>query len=482
MSRIRNKFEGSCDCRRTSSPAGSATNAAIAKSKRSAKTRIIFSFLLGLVVAGARAEETAATPEAAELALPVAGALAPSDAELFAVQRVMVSETGSDAIEPIVVTNGMADPAREWHTVARLRTKATYDSNIFISSDKEVADVYVSAIPELTVGWGDFRREFVSMMGLPSRFRKAPDGSDLRNFLFATYAPEAVYFGENPGENTIDQDLALQGAYRTGRWTFNLLSRFQTLSDPDIEIGSRADRTVLTLDLDAAYWISDKTSLAGRFSARREDYQEGIDTTNLLAQLYADYRVGARTTMGLGFGFGYLATDAGSDRTYEQLLARANYAWSDKLSFALTTGVEFRQAVEGEDSTVDPLLKLSSGWKLSGETRLLFSASRRLDSSSVDAAETIEYTTVEVRLRQELWQRIYLNLDGGYTEANYARQSSTRANAREDSFFFIGLSVAAELSPHLSAEASYRYQNNDSTRESNSFVRSLAEFQLGYQF
>lgn len=482
MSCSRNPSKNSCDCLRATSSVRSATHPSSPISLRTTKMRLVFSALIGLFAHGVLAVEVEPLSDSTEPALPVAGALAATDAELFAVDKITVTEPAEEGAQPVVITNGVADPTQEWHTVTRIKVKTTYDTNVFISSENEVADVYVSAIPELTVGWGDFRREFTSMMGVPSRFRKAPEGSDARNYLFATYAPEAVVFFENSGENTINQDLAIRGAYQTGRWTFGVLGRAQSLSDPDIEVGTRTDRVVLTLELNVGYWISDKTSLDGKFSARREDYQFGVDSTDFLTQIYADYRVGAKTTMGIGFGLGYLETAASSNQIYEQLLVRGSYLWSQKLRLDLTTGVEFRQTVDGRSSKVDPLVMLSAVWDISDTTSLTFSASRALDSSAVIAGETIEYTTVGARLRQELWQRVYVSFEGGFTDANYDRPTPQGATAREDSFFFLGLAVAAEINQHLSAQASYRYQNNDSSQESNGFERSLAEFQLGYQF
>ncbi len=412
--------------------------------------------------------------------LPVAAEVQPADTRLFGVESVAVVE--SEAVTPVVVTNGVADPDRPWHTVVRATGRVTFDDNIFIGSRDEVADVYISAIPEITVGWGDFRREFTSMTGAPSRYRTLPDGPDARNYFFATYAPEAVVFLENGDENTLNHDLSVRGAYGTGRWQLNALGRFQKLSDPDIEVGTRTDRLLFTLGGSARYFVSDKTSLEADYSLRRQDYESGVDSTDMLARLFVNYGVGAKTTVSVGAGLGYLAFDVAGDQIYEQALTRVRYAWSDKLSFALTSGVEFRQSVSEDYSTVNPVVEGAALWEVTDRTSLAFAALRRQDSSSVIAGETVEYSRVELRLRQILFQRFYLTMQGSYSWLDFDEESVAGGIDRSDERLALGLGVAVELDRHLSAQIAYRFERNDSTVEERSFGRNVAEFQLGYRF
>ena len=187
------------------------------------------------------------------------------------------------------------------------------------------------------------------------------------------------------------------------------------------------------------YFISDKTSIDNALGFTYVDYERFFDTLDIVNQLYIDWMVTGKTSLGLGLGLGYAESEGGPGQFYEQLNARVRYAATSKFILTASGGVEFRQ-IEGGENQVAPIFGVGATYLPFDSMSLNLDAYRRIRPSQI--FNDANYSATGVVLGRPpafppplLFRRVA----GGYeaTEYDSIDDESDFNRDRDDHYFFV---------------------------------------------
>ncbi len=344
--------------------------------------------------------------------------------------------------------NSDGEPARPWKLTLQGGASAIYDTNIFIAPNHQQADLLFTLSSGLKFAWGDWQAQ-------------------QENFLVAGYTLSGLLFVDHPGQDTIEQQAALDAQWRLARLTLAVQFRFQDLSSANVDVGNRTRRLLYETTLLNKYELSDKTSLEANLYNHIADYSTEISSTEWISRLWFNYRPTPKLTVGAGMSVGYLDVERSPGQTFEQLLARASYSATEKLSFEAYGGVELRQLETGDRAF--PVLNVSGSYRPFEATELKLTAYRKVQNSALLSGENYTVTGFTTEASRSLRAGWDLVLAGGYNHSDYSAASWRNATAREDSYFFVRPSLRFEVARRLHAEVFYLYQQNDSTYAPTAF-------------
>jgi hypothetical protein len=371
--------------------------------------------------------------------------------------------------------------SRKWQFVFFGSTRATYDSNIFIQPTNEQEDFIFTIAPGFAFGWGDFKGEMLNIGSFRDRYERDLSETQIEtSYIYLSYTPSYTIFADHSNENTFDHDITLRGQWVLQRLTLGAHFNFLTLNVPDVDVGDRQEQRRFSGAITSKYDFSEKTSIELNLYNFIRDYERSTDTTEWRAQTWVNYQLLPKTNIGVGFAAGAVEPSAGPSQTYEQGLLRIRYKATEKLLFAATGGVEFRQ-VDAESDRTNGVFSLSLSWRPFDGTYVYLQGYRRTQTSA-SRGQNYTSTGADLRFRQRLFQRFYVGLAAGYQSADYDALENQTAGARSDDLFYIRPTVGLDITTFLSAEFGMEFRTNDSTNERRSFDDTLVFLQLNYLF
>lgn len=382
----------------------------------------------------------------------------------------MATDEASDPVGPAMAHPGANSRLQ---LVARLDSQFTYDDNIFIRRLNRQSDLIFSLSPTIALGLGDVRPEFkrVAQSAFDPALMEQVDAP--RNFLFARYTPRLTLFFDHDGEDALDHDAAAQGQWQHAYLTLGFQTRYQTLSDPDVDVGGRTRRSIFSQALTATYDYSDRTAFAFQLGGSIRHYPDNIDAEELVMDNAVNYRVGSRTTVGLGVTAGWLEVEDTGTQIYEQLTARARYQMTEKIDVGGSVGVEVREIRRWRQSRVEPVFELTANYAPSDSTILTLSAARRLENSAGAADLDIISSAVEFNIRQRFAHHYYIGLIGSFLSNQYIDLTS-RDFSRDDQVLSIQPYLKMDVTKSSAIELGYRYRHDSSTIDRFTFGQNQA--------
>jgi hypothetical protein len=354
---------------------------------------------------------------------------------------------------------------------------SAFDDNIYISRSKQ-ADFIQSVAISLYAGWGDFRTQLMRPeSGIASRFDH-PETS--RSYLYGGYTPRFSWFIDHSKENSLNHDALIRGGTAFGKVRLSFEARLRTLSEPDLDLGTRTDRTITSGVFNAEYALSTKTKIETALTVESRDYSQGIDSTEATLTTFLDYQWMPKTHVAAGFALGYLTPDGLPDQTYEQALVRATWRPVQRVFASLAVGAEFRQVGSWEMNT--PVFDAALGYDISETQQFVLEASRRTTVSVSQFGENIQLTSAGVRYRIKFIDRVYATIFGGYQHADYNSFLEEPGPARTEDFLRVGASLACEVTANLVTTLGYEHQENFSSLDVRDFTRNLTELKINLHF
>jgi hypothetical protein len=380
-------------------------------------------------------------------------------------------------VEAPVELPGIGKP--NWNVAAIGTLSSAYDDNIYISRDAE-PDFIQSVSAAIYAGWGDFRAHLLRPeAGIESRFDR-PASS--RSYLYGGYAPRFSWFVDHSEENNLTHDALVRGGTTFSKVRISFEVRIRTLSEPDIDIGTRTDRTITSGVINVEYSFSPKTRIDAALVAEGRDFEAGLDSIESSLTAFLDYQILPKTNVAAGAAFGYLAPDGESDQTYQQLLVRTTYQPVERVYLSGAAGCEFRQFVDSGDNEVNPVFNVAARYEPSPTQQFIVEASRRNTVSVSERGENIRLTNVGLRYRQKFFQRIYATVYAGYQNADYRAIGGGSGERRSEDYVRAGLGLAAEITPWMIAQLGYEHQRNFSSLDVRDFTRNLTELKIHLHF
>lgn len=368
-----------------------------------------------------------------------------------------------------------------WKFVLHGSATATYDDNIFISNTNEQEDFIFTIAPGVAVGLGDFKDELRSLGSYEDRFSQ--DRSDLTpesNYIFVHAVPSVTLFADHSDENSFNYDITLDGEYEWKRLTLGIKARVQTLNLPDVDLGTRVERTLFTGALTSKYDYSAKTSFELNFYNYIRDYAgDRVDSVEYRGQAWFNYQVRPKISLGIGLVYGQVDLSRGPGQEYGQVIARMRYRATEKVRFDLTAGVDFRE-ISGFASPTTGIFSLGLTYNPFDGTSFYLQGYSRTVASASSPPSNYTVTGVDLQFRQRFARRFYFVLAGGFQNADYEYFGSP--DTRTDNIFTIHPSIGMDVTNWLSCELGMTYRQDDSTNVRNSFSETTVYFQVNVYF
>jgi hypothetical protein len=355
---------------------------------------------------------------------------------------------------------------RRLHYQLSLDLRGVYDDNIGLSSQTQVSDFFVRFDPTIAVGFGD-----VETQGA--------------NYLHAEYDPDFVFFTDHSQFNSYQHVFVLGGQSNLSRLTLNLTENAQLLEGFDVnralstgafvnsvnlDVRGRPELKTFNTQLTASYDVGGKTSLSAGFQSLVTDYSQFTSSHALSGNLFLNYALGPKATVGLGGTAGRQFVDQPSpDETFEQANVRANYVLTGKLTFTGSAGVEFREFDSNRGTYVSPIFQLDLNYTPADGSALLISGSRRTTNSAALTNQDFTATEFLASGSQRFLQRFFLRLTGGYQNLNYFGSASAVDSNRDDNYYFIQPGIDVKITRYLYVGAYYLHRRDDSSVSSLSF-------------
>ncbi len=372
-------------------------------------------------------------------------------------------------IDTIAIGNGGAPNFWKPEIHAGVTASVVFDDNIFINHENEVSDTIFVTSARMTLAFGNVESWASRFIDTTARALAAEEeGESTDNLIALTYAPTANFFADNDTLNSVEHDVA-----GTVRWTFNKLKvafdgRFQTLSDPDEDLGRRADRQITNIRMIGTYDWSEKTRVQLEGTWVNRDYDVGNDSSQVEANGYFLYDVTPKTTIGFGIGAGELEQDRNTNQTYEQAVARLRYNSYSKLTLSLLGGAELRQTDEGDDA-LNGVFQVGVGYAPTEGSAFFLTASRRIEPSANILTQSIERTSFGLSYNQKLLQKLSLSTNLEYTLADYSTSRESTNEGRSDDLWRFAMTLTFEVTQNGFVRLGYIHRQNDSSREVVSF-------------
>ena len=432
----------------------------------------LLSCLLPLVVGHA---QEPALPEAAPAPL-LAQAENLGDSLLISeAVRVEAGEVARPAGEPLVPVDAGAPGRRgRWRVAPHLQLKGTYDDNIFIQPDNEIADYIVTVSPGLGIGYWDSdeeREAYLDRLRWPTLVE-----SSRGNFLVVDYTAILLGFAETSSQNAFDHDARFDARWEREKLTLGVGVRFESKSETNADIGGRVKRQTLSAEVTSAYQMSPKTALEVAFYAIQNDPENYVRTTEWRGEVGLDYALTPMIRLGLGGAVGRVDSEGGSDAVFERILARAAYSLSEKFEAVFRGGVEFRQSDGFAGDRTNPIFEASALWRPTANTTIALEGFRKVETSAFLPDQDFTRTGFALAIRQTIRGGLHLSLEGGGYLADYTATEDD--GARKDRVVYLRPGLFYSFAAWGSAGVSYEFQRDRSDRRTSSFENNLTSVEI----
>jgi hypothetical protein len=366
--------------------------------------------------------------------------------------------------------------------------RATFDNNIFIQSHNPTSDLYTVIAPSFTVGSGNFvdslTTRHLSFL-IPQSFQNA-DLLQPKNqpFIYLSYTPSYTVFLDHSDQDNFSHDVIGETQISLQRLTLGAFARFQTLRQPNTDVGNLVDEQLTSIHAFAYYTLSSRTQITSELFFQNHQYSEGlIGYFELWGENWLDYNFSSKTTIGPGIAAGWLVPTEGSEQYYGRFQARVTWKPTGRLSFSGKGGIEIRN-IKGRAERLYPIFGLEARYAFSAKTSAALSVFQDVRTSA--AVQTLNYIgrALEGRVDQKVLDRFLLSLSVGYTNTEYDDSfSNIRGGvARTDNFLYVNLGLATTLNRWSECLIGFQYRNNDSTNSRRAFSELITTLAININF
>ncbi len=339
----------------------------------------------------------------------------------------------------------------------RISLLETFDDNVFLDKHNKQSDFITVIQPGVTLSIGDVENR-------------------TDRFVRFDYSAGIYLFARRGGEDNVQHLLRLDAQYRFQKLTLTATQEVQILNGADLsgidnggtqvsrvnlDVAGRTSLNIYTTSLRADYPLTGKTSLDLGLLYSLSDYETLINSEVFSGDVYVNYALGSKLTVGGGISGGYApAENPTPDETFEQISLRLNYVLTGKISFTGSAGVESRQTGGRGGSSVTPVFDFSALYLPFDGTTVGFSANRRVLISAINGGQNYQSTGFSLSVRQRFYTRFSLSLSGGYENDHYVSALDGVNATRDDNYFFIQTGVDVTLRDHISAGLVYQHREN----------------------
>lgn len=363
---------------------------------------------------------------------------------------------GSDSLTEIT------ESPKEDHFHYHIRTKASFDNNLFLTEDNTLSDTLLRVSARAT--WESGRR------------------GRSTHWLSAYAEPSYVKFLENDDLDNFDYRLGSLYEFERGDTTINATLTYDSNSDVDRFTSQRFEQNRTSLIARGNHRWSGKTILDAELLVSHTTNDQFSDVTSYGGRVSTLYHVTDKTNIGPFLGIKRSESDENPSFYSLRTGAHLKYDFTDKINLEAFGGIEYRDFESGRPASLDPSFsfraKFEKSDKLSHELTL---AHRSYASFNINSAG-YRATTLDYRAVFKPSSKIRINGNLGYEYDDYFNTGLQDADLPTIKYFYAGLGLAYDWTNQHSASLGYRYRASDSTEPNRDFSSHLLEFNLGYKF
>jgi hypothetical protein len=247
------------------------------------------------------------------------------------------------------------------------------------------------------------------------------------------YTPAIRFYSSSQFQNEVDQIVNLACFTTWQDWSLSFSQGYSATSQPLVETAGLLNQEVYATSLRVGHSIGGSFSLdlgvAQNFRYVDENQPLGFAPTTRTLEWstldWVNYQFAPRLNAGIGGGFTFDDVTPPPNQVSEQLQGRINWVATDKLTFMVSGGVDYRQFVDSPaPNLLSPIFSGSVQYHLFENTTLSVIASSSVSpgyyQNSLSQADTVSIT-----LHQRLLKHLSLDVSGGYTSTSYQQTSST---------------------------------------------------------
>jgi hypothetical protein len=218
------------------------------------------------------------------------------------------------------------------------------------------------------------------------------------------------------------------------------------------------------------YDYSDKTQLHAEFEQITDIYPSELDSYEYIGRFGADYALTPKIKLGGEGVIGDLQAQGGGNSIYGQVIVRAAYKMTEKVTFLSDAGFEVVH-YDGRNLTkVTPVFDLSAQWTPFVGTGFGLTAFRRIFASPVEVGQVFTATGVQASVSQTFFQRLSTGVFVGYENDQYnASVSGAPDINRTDNYVYVRPNITYAIGGWCNIVLYYQFSHNDSSVAGASF-------------
>lgn len=255
---------------------------------------------------------------------------------------------------------------------------------------------------------------------------------ELGQNLKLDYDPRLVLYTAKGYHDTVNQAVTLLGATQRGDWSVNLNNHFGSTDNPLIETAQQTQQTINTTRLSASRSLTSEMSL-------NLDLTQMLRWTGNFNRTFSwsttdslNYRLRDNLSLGLIGALEYDQVSRSIDMTNERLQGSVQGSVGEKLSYSVTGGLEFREFLGiTAGIKISPIFSGNVNYQFTEKTSIGASLSRFVNPS-VFNDEFIQTTKLEGTLHQRLFEKLTLQVSGGYRQTKHSRTISSNSAVQAD--------------------------------------------------
>jgi hypothetical protein len=352
---------------------------------------------------------------------------------------------------------------KKWRLTPLFSAEVMYDDNIFLTNTDRVSDVIWTPSIGLIYELGDFRTK-------------------RENYLTAQWVGMPVIYTKNSEQSGFNQYAGLSFQYRFTKLALKLDSSYSHVRGASRDVNTITTTQTFWNSLAFAYDYSDKTAFNLTLT-QSTSITEGFQTTSQYqARAGMDYQLLPKTRVGVQGVAGLIDSSDTPLQYLQQLLMQVYYNPSGKLSFALSTGVQFLEFEGTDEVKIDPVFSLGLTWQPFPATSINLVGFRNVVGSSALAGQDYFATGFELNVSQQFFQKLVAAVSFGYENDEYFGTTVDTPTDRVDNYVYVRPRLTYAFVDWFSVSIWYEYRETVSTQETSSYTNNRAGLEFLTRF
>ena len=278
--------------------------------------------------------------------------------------------------------------------------------------------------------------------------------------------------GSEGGTGGFDQNVSLVGSFtfpelRKVRFVFG--AKYASLSGINRDTGGNSKRQIATGSFATSYEYSEKTSFNLNVSVPIRQFSDAVSSSGISSTLSAETEITRKTSLGLGYTFGSLQVEHGTNQIFHQGLLSLKYSPTHFLLFDLKAGVDFRD--RGDSFATTPIFGLSTTWDSRHGTLVTLAAERRVFNAASAIDTNFTSSSIVLSAIQRFDRGVMGRISAGFEYSEYEGFGNGAKTSRTDKLTYVSAGVMVPLALHWNCSLSGSAGKNASDVAEFDFVQ-----------